>query len=109
MLRRPLDEEADFLWQSCLDESLKEVGAKPVPQEVLDERYGVDQWSCAPCFCVTQASGKKRRIDNAKKALHMLATAYTEVFTMNSAFTPGLVVKIPLREAEEQGCLREVG
>ena len=55
-----------------------------------------------PCFCHTQASGKKRRIDNAKKATQNRLTQRAEQFTMNNALIPAVAVRLVFALAETE-------
>ncbi len=61
LMRRPLDEHARFLWDSCEKEHKKEAGLRPVPESALISKFGAGQFSAIPCFVVTQACGKHRR------------------------------------------------
>ena len=61
-----MPEEAVFLWESCLAGHKAGVAEKPVSKAVMDQIYGPGRYTALPCFCVVQACGKKRRIDNAK-------------------------------------------
>ena len=82
LVRRPLDKEATFLWQSCEKECTKQVSLKAVPESALIAKYGKRGYSAIPCFTHVQACGKKRRIDNAKKSRDNEATQYTERFRL---------------------------
>ena len=74
----------------------------------MDSWYGLGKWMPTLCFCHTQSTGKKRRIDNAKKAAKNRLTQRVERFTMNHAFLPGVVVRLILFIACELGCFKEV-
>ena len=89
----PMPEEAQFLWDSCLAEQAAGVAEKPVSKSVMDQIYGAGQYTALPCFCVVQACGKKRRIDNAKAQKANAATRYTERFRLANAFAPALGAK----------------
>ncbi len=86
--RRPMPDEAQFLWDSCLEEYKKGVAEKPVSARVMDQIYGKGNWTALPCFCHVQACGKKRRIDDAKAQRANAATRYKERFRLASAFAP---------------------
>lgn len=62
LMRQPLDEEAQFLWDSCIKEGVKRVGLKPVSENVLEAKFGKGQYSATPCFVHAQACGKKRLV-----------------------------------------------
>ena len=66
------------------------MAASPIALSEMDEKHGAGQWSGLPCFCVTQASGKSRRIDNGKTSHTNKATGYSEKFSMNTAFAPAI-------------------
>ena len=63
----PVDEEAEFLWQSRLDEQAKGFAGPISTKEEMNTRFGRDQWSPIPTFVIKQANGKTRHIDNGKK------------------------------------------
>ena len=88
--RKPLSEDAEFLWDSLLAEKKKDVAGAPVSLATMDQIHGEGQWSGLPCFCVTQATGKRRRIDNGKAGWTNAATTYSEKFGMNSAYAPAI-------------------
>ena len=66
------------------------MASSPKSISVMGAKHGEGQWSGLPCFCVAQASGKSRRIDNGKRSHTNLATGYSEKFTMNTAFAPAV-------------------
>ena len=101
--RRPLSEDAQFLLDSACKEHTKSVGAKPVHIKKMDEIYGVGKWSGLPCFCATQASGKRRRIDNGKRSWTNKATSYSEEFQMNNASFPGIAASAVREVVQELG------
>ncbi len=103
LMERPIPEEAQFLWDSCLDEAKRKVAERPVTEAVMDEIYGKGNWTALPCFCHVQACGKKRRIDNAKAQLSNAATRYRERFRLASAFAPALAAKALYAAALELG------
>ena len=79
----------------------------PLWGESLTRKYHPLQWMPTPCFCHVQASGKKRRIDNAKRSGKNRLTQRSEKFCFNNALMPGVVVKAVLNEADKKGVLQE--
>ena len=50
----------------------------------MDKLYDVGGWRPMTAFLVTQGSGKQRRIDNAKRALHNLfAFLWETIYTIS--------------------------
>ena len=98
-----LDEDSQFLWDSLDKEFTKGVASKPLPREYFDELYGPTEWGPTPCFCHTQANGKRRRIDNAKRGGKNRLTSRAEKFTMNSAVSPAVAVRVIYQVAEAIG------
>ncbi len=88
--RRHDPEDEAFLWDSLQEEVTKGVADPPVDARTLDQKYGLGRWMPTPCFLHTQASGKRRRIDNAKRSGKNRMTSRSERFAMNSALTPRL-------------------
>ncbi len=103
VMRLPLPEEAQFLWDSCLKEHAQNVGLRPVPESVLIQKYGEGGYTAIPCFCHIQANGKKRRIDNAKRSGDNKATRYTERFRLADAFAPALSARMLYGAGVRQG------
>jgi hypothetical protein len=98
----PMDEEASFLWESCMKEVSKQKCKPPVrPRDMCRLHNGVA--SAIPCFCHTQASGKQRRIDDGKKSGNNLGTQYSEKFCLPNAFTPAMAVQAFWRAAIRVG------
>ena len=101
-LHSPLSEDAQFLWDSCVKEQVKNVGLRPVPEQVLIDKYGRGGYTAIPCFVHTQASGKQRRIDNAKRSGDNKATRYSEKFRLPNAFAPALSARMLLEAGMRQ-------
>ncbi len=79
------------------------VSLKPVPEVALVQKYGKRSFSAIPCFVHTQACGKKRRIDNAKKSRDNEATQYTEKFRLANAYAPGLSARLLFQAGKKVG------
>ncbi len=107
LLSRPMDKEAQFLYDSCEKEVKKGVALKAVPESALRAKYGARACSAIPCFTHTQACGKKRRIDNAKKSLDNAATQYTEKFRLPNAYAPGLSARLLFQAGRKLGLQEE--
>ena len=60
-------------------------------------------FSGIPCFCHGQASGKKRGIDNGKKARSNDAAQYTDKFCLPNAFVPAEAAQALRRCASSLG------
>ena len=76
--RTPRSEDAQFLWDSACKGHTEGVSARPVHVGKMDQTYGAGKWSGLHCFCVAQASGKSRRIDNGERSRTNKATSYSE-------------------------------
>ena len=96
---RPTDEFTELIWASLLAEVKKGVADLPVTANWLDRVYGRGNWVPTNCFCHEQASGKRRRIDNARKSGCNRATRQTEKLAMNTAMAPTLAAKLSVRKA----------
>lgn len=92
--RKPINEDTAFLWESLMAEKELGVADPPVEADVLDKKYGPGTYMPTPCFCHTQACGKTRRIDNAKRAGKNRQTSRSERFTLTNALMPALMLKI---------------
>ncbi len=103
LMRRPIEDEAEFLWESCEKEVAKQVGLRAVPESALKQKYGAGQYSAIPCFVHVQACGKKRRIDNARKSRDNEATQYTEKFRLANAYAPALSARLLFRAGRKAG------
>ena len=60
-----------------------------------------DGWAAVPSFTHVQPSGKKRRIDDAKRGKQNAATRYLERTYMCGPFQPALVVKALLETSHK--------
>ena len=101
--------DAEFLWDSCLKEHEKGFGGPPRDKSYFDGKFGPGGWSPIPSFCITQADGKQRRIDNGRSGGQNSATAYTETARLCSAFQPGLHAKLLFGAAASAGMSDEMG
>ena len=103
VLRRPMEEKQQFLWDSCVKEVSKHVALRQVPEQALRDKYGVGSYSAIPCFTHTQACGKDRRIDNAKKSRDNEATQYSEKFRLANAYAPAVSARLLFRAGRRLG------
>ena len=58
---------AQFIWDKTLDDAEKGWGEEPVRAAVLDERFGKEQWTMCPTFCIEQTSGNLSWIADANR------------------------------------------
>ena len=72
--RCPVDEDTQPLWDLLLPEHEIDVPDLPVSAGALDARHGAGTRMPTPCFCHTQASGKKRRMNDAERPGRNLLT-----------------------------------
>ena len=100
--QRPL-EEIDFIWESSLKEEVKGFAGPPQSRDAFDKLYGKGGWTPVPAFCIEQACGKKRRIDNGRRGGQNDATAFTEKARLCSAFQPALHTRLIWEEAQAAG------
>ena len=98
----PVDEEAEFLWQSCLDEQAKGFAGPISTKEEMNIRFGRGKWSPIPTFVIKQANGKKRRIDNGKRGGQNTTAVHTERLRMISPFQPSICARILAQAARQQ-------
>ena len=103
---RPPEEEAQFLWDSLIEEHTKGVADLPVTEEEMDARH--QRWAPTGCFCHKQASGKRRRIDNAKRSGKNRMTQRSEKFTMTNALLPALMLRVLFAVAFAMGASAEI-
>ncbi len=89
-------------------ERQKKVALEPVSEDVLVAKYGRGRYSAIPCFVHTQACGKERRIDNAKKSKGNATTQYTEGFWLSNACAPALSARMLPQAGRKQGLPPEV-
>ena len=99
-MQKPLDKEAEFLWESCQKEVTKKKCLKPKQHRAM-QRHFRQGYTAIPCFCHTQASGKRRRIDNGKAAWTNEGTQYTKKFRLPHAFAPVVAHRCLLEAADE--------
>ncbi len=96
-------EDEAFLWESLMAEVATGVADPPVEAHILDQRYGRDVWLPTPCSVHTQASDKRRRIDNARRSGKTRLTSRSERFTFNSTLAPAIAVMLIFSVAENLG------
>ena len=98
-----------FLWETAHLEHSKGFGSELVDQAAVTSQFG-ESWSCVPCFCITQSSGKERLIDNGLLGRQNEFSVYSEKLGLCSAAQPGLVARHISECAAEQGIdLHEAG
>ena len=96
MTLRPVDEEAEFLSQSCHTEHDKGLASPLLTKYEVDNMFGEGQWCPIPTFVIKQDNGKTRRIDNGRRGGrgHNSAIAYTERLRMISPFQPAVCARV---------------
>ena len=97
------DRDADFLWECCLKDAKSGFGAQPVPETEMDTRWGVHGWCSNPRFCVTQPSGKRRPIDDGKRAKVNAASSFEETLVLCTAFQPCICARLVVEQARVRG------
>ena len=102
---QPLDEHADFVWESCAQEIQNGWACGFLRKEEVDSTFP-EGWAGVPTFAHVQPSGKLRRIDNARRGLQNSALRYVERMRMCTAFQPAAVAKAVAAEALQQGVSR---
>lgn len=70
------------------------------------QQYGAAGWAPTPSFCAIQAAGKKRRVDDAHRGEHNLATAQNERQTVIPAMQPATRAKLAFEHADLAGRAR---
>jgi len=77
--------DAEAIWRLTQEDVDKGFAVGPFSQSQLDSRFGPGRWRPLIRFLVTQASGKERAIDNAKKAGHNKWSQFFEtIFTISA-------------------------
>jgi hypothetical protein len=109
--QEPVQENVEFIWKSAMKEFEGMVAAQPCTEQEMDAALGTHRWAAVPSFCITQASGKQRRIDDAKRGGHNSATVYSETGRMCTAFQPGVVARLVAEAVGDggEGVVRMLG
>ena len=95
--------EVEFIWQSAISDYQLGVADHPTTWKSFKQQYGSAGWAPIPSFCTIQATGKKRRIDDARRGGHNLATAQNERQTLTSAMQPATHTKLLFEHADLAG------
>ena len=102
-----MDKHADFLFQSCLEEEAKGWATPMLQQQEIDAMFP-DGWCPTPAFSIEQASGKLRRIDDAKRGMSNRTARYEEKVQLHTALQPAVYCKLALALAKDAGHFKTV-
>ena len=69
----------------------------------LDLQFGVGNWAATPRFCITQASGSKRAIDDGRRGGQNRETEDDEKLVLCTALQPAHVARALHQRAVAQG------
>ena len=85
----PPPKHAEVIWKLCLEDVEKGFASPPVPRAAMDRKFGRGLWRPLVRFAITQASGKVRGIDDAKRTKHNEHSVMSEtIYTIGADWAP---------------------